>query len=46
MGRSEESDFETYRQLNRELAYNQRKTDQRLAVEERKRWKRVAMDNR
>ncbi len=45
-GALSESDFETYRQLSRELAYNQRKTDQRLAVEERKRWKRVAMDNR
>lgn len=41
-----QSEWNSYSQLSRELAYSRRKTDQRLVVEERKRWKQVAINQR
>lgn len=45
-GTLEQSEWNNYSQLSRELAYSRRKTDQRLAVEERKRWKQIAINQR
>lgn len=42
----EQSDFDAYLQLGRELAYAQRKGNQRLEAEERKKWKQRTVNNR
>jgi ribosome biogenesis GTPase len=39
-------EFSTYTGLQRQLSFNRRKLDQRLASEERKRWKRITIDMR
>ncbi len=45
-GLLEQSEFDAYQQLGRELAYAQRKGNQRLEAEERKKWKQRTVNNR
>lgn len=45
-GLLEHSEFAAYTQLGRELAYAQRKGNQRLEAEERKKWKQRTVNNR
>lgn len=45
-GDLEESEFNSYLKLEREVAYGRRKLDQKLANAERKKWKKIAIDNR
>jgi ribosome biogenesis GTPase / thiamine phosphate phosphatase len=45
-GELEESEFDSYLKLEREVAYGRRKLDQKLANAERKKWKKIAIDNR
>lgn len=45
-GLLEESDWNAYTQLSRELAYARRKGNQRLEAEERKKWKQRTMNYR
>lgn len=41
-----ESEYASYRQLEKEIAFSSRKRDQRLAKEERKKWKKISVNNR
>lgn len=41
-----QEELDVYVQMEREAAYNRRKLDSRLAQEERKRWKKIAVHNR
>lgn len=42
----DQSEFESYVQLEKEANYARRKLDQRFASDERKRWKQITRDNR
>ncbi len=45
-GELSDSEFASYRKLEREVAYSARRLDERLASAERKKWKKITIDNR
>jgi ribosome biogenesis GTPase len=45
-GSLSQAEYAAYVKLERELAFSQRKTNQRLAADERKKWKQITVQNR